>query len=374
MADVSNFKLGNVSYAVKDATARQSIKDIESSISTLEGNISDINSNLEENVASINSEINDLNDLTRAVNDFKNTIFVGDSYGQGWSPDGTYSSWEDALATILPNMEQSAKINGGGIGFAHTSASISQNALQCWNANKRSINWLATATAVIVMLGINDTDQSTPTVRTNAQNFFEQVKSDCPNATIYYFFNTGYTIASRGICMACYEAAYSHSYIRCYESAWWMLLQDSYFASDFKHPNAAGHQLIARKMLNALMGVEVNNHVYKDIDDVDSFKFNVYVTNQEIRIYASGAVTANRAVVMGHFPAEFFDGNGSPAITCTDMVGLQGSSTTITGSCAVCFGGSAFGRSVFAIHTGSDLTTGTIRFCKTFNVYSFFGE
>lgn len=374
MADVSNFKLGNDSYAVKDATARQSIKDIESSISTLEGNVSDINTKLEEDVAGINAEIGDLNELTRAVNDFKNTIFVGDSYGQGWSPDGTYDSWEDELATILPNMEKSAKINGGGIGFAHTSASISQNALQCWNANKRSINWLATATAVIVMLGINDTDQSTTAVKTNAQNFFEQVKSDCPNATIYYFFNTGYTIASRGICMACYEAAYSHSYIRCYESAWWMLLQDDYFSSDFKHPNAAGHQLIARKMLNALMGAKVNNHVYKNIDDVADSKFNVYVTNQEIRIYAAREVTANRAVIMGHFPAEFFDGNGSPAITCTDVVGLQGSGTTIAGSCAVCFGGSSFGRSVYAIHSGADLTTGTIRFCKTFNVYSFFGE
>ena len=53
MADVSNFKLGNDSYAVKDATARQSIKDIESSISTLEGNISDINTNLEEDGAAI---------------------------------------------------------------------------------------------------------------------------------------------------------------------------------------------------------------------------------------------------------------------------------------------------------------------------------
>lgn len=374
MADVSNFKLGNDSYAVKDATARQSIKDIESSISTLEGNVSDINSKLEEDVAGINTKIDDLNDLTRAVNDFKNTIFVGDSYGQGWSPDGTYTSWEDALATILPNMEQSAKINGGGIGFAHTSASISQNALQCWNANKRSINWLATATAVIVMLGINDTDQSTPAVKANAQNFFEQVKSDCPNATIYYFFNTGYTIASRGICMACYEAAYSHSYIRCYESAWWMLLQDSYFSSDFKHPNAAGHQLIARKMLNALMGVEINNHVYLDISDQSGYTFNIYVTNDTMRLYLSGSVPSTRAQAVGHFPEKLFDTRDAPAIATQDVVGILGSGTNFSGSIVVAFGGSSYGNSLYIIHTGEDLTTGSFKFCKTFNVYSFFGE
>ncbi len=375
MPDASKFQFyGGETVNLKDAQARQNISKLQADVDELERNINADISSINNKLGTAQSDITELEKRITPVDDFSNTIFVGDSFGQGWSPDGTYSSWEEQLASILPGLEQSAEINGGGIGFSHVSVSIKQNALQCWNANKRSINWLATATAVIVMLGINDTDQNAPSVKSNAENFFEQVKSDCPNATIYYFFNTGYTIASRGICMACYEAAYSHSYIRCYESAWWMLLQDSYFASDFKHPNAAGHQLIARKMLNALMGVEVNNHVYKNIDDVANSKFNVYVTNQEIRIYASREVTANRADVMGHFPAEFFDGNGSPAITCTDIVGLQGSNTTIVGSCAVCFGGSAFGRSVFAIHAGTDLTTGVIRFCKTFNVYSFFGE
>ena len=375
MPDASKFQFyGGETVNLKDAKARQDIATLRSDINELETSLNGDIDNINGELNTAQGDIAELENRITPVNDFSNTIFVGDSFGQGWSPDGTYSSWEEQLASILPGLKQSAEINGGGIGFSHVSASISQNALQCWNANKGDVSWLSQDTAVIVMLGMNDTDQTTPTVRSNAENFFEQVKSDCPNATIYYFFNTGYTIASRGICMACYEAAYSHSYIRCYESAWWMLLQDSYFASDFKHPNAAGHQLIARKMLNALMGVEVNNHVYKDIDDVAGFKFNVYVTNQEIRIYTSGSVGANRATAMGHFPEEFFDGGGSPAITCTDIVGLQGSGTNIDGSCAVCFGGSAFGRSVFAIHSGTDLTTGTIRFTKTFNVYSFFGE
>lgn len=364
MADASKFQFyGGETVNLKDSQAR-------ADISTLQGDVEELGNNLNTAMGDITT----LENRILSVNDFTNTIFVGDSYGQGWSPDGTYSSWEDALESILPGLKQSGKVNGGGIGFSHVSATISQNALQCWNANKGDISWLSQATAIFIMLGLNDSDQGATAVKANAQNFFEQVKSDCPNATIYYFFNPNYTIYNRGICMACYEAAYSHSYIRCYESAWWMLLQDSFFASDFKHPNAAGHQLIARKMLNALMGAEVSNHVYKNINDVEEFTFNVYVSNQEIRIYASGAVTASRANAMGHFPTEFFDTGAYPAIVCTDIVGLQGSGTNIDGYCSVCFGGSAFGRTIYAIHVGEDLTTGTIRFNKTFNVYSFFGE
>lgn len=349
MADVTNFKIGSNTYLVKDETARNGVDKLNNGLSDVRRNI-------------------------KIIPDFKNTILLGDSYGTGYTPEGIVSSWIDDLIPILPGVEKSYKMAEGGIGFSHANSANSKTAIMLWNELKDNVSWLADATAVIIMLGINDSDQTAANVTNAAKTLFDRIHADCPNAIIYYFFSTNYTIYKRSICEACYDAAYSKNFVRCYESAWWMLLQDSLFASDFKHPNVYGHQEIARKMLNALSGAKITNMVYLDISDVDGVTVNVFVTNDTVRLYISGAIKASRSTTLGHFPSKFFYNDEPFGLITQELAGLLGSGTTFVGSVAVAYGGSVFKRVIYAIHIGNDLTTGSLRYSKTFNVYSFFGE
>lgn len=349
MADVSNFKIGTNIYSVKDETARSGVDKLNNGLSDVRRNI-------------------------KIIPDFKNTILLGDSYGTGYTPEGIVSSWIDDLIPILPGIINSYKMAEGGIGFSHANAANSKTAIMLWNELKDNVSWLAETTAVIIMLGINDSDQRAANITNAAKALFDQIHTDCPNAIIYYFFSTNYTIYKRSVCEACYDAAYSKNFVRCYESAWWMLLQDSFFASDFKHPNVYGHQEIARKMLNALSGVKITNLVYLDISDVDGITVNVFVTNDTVRLYISGAIKNTRSTTLGHFPSKFFYKDEPFPLITQEMAGLLGSGTNFVGSVAVAYGGSVFKRVIYAIHIGADLTTGSLRYSKTFNVYSFFGE
>lgn len=349
MADVTNFKIGANTYPVKDATAR-------SGVDKLNNDISDVRRNIE------------------IIPNFKNTILLGDSYGTGYTPEGVVSSWIDDIIPILPGISNSYKMAEGGIGFSHANAANSKTAIMLWNELKDNVSWLAETTAVIIMLGINDSDQTAANVTNAAKALFDQIHEDCPDAIIYYFFSTNYTIYKRSVCEACYDAAYSRNFVRCYESAWWMLLQDSFFASDFKHPNVYGHQEIARKMLNALSGVKITNMAYLNISDVDGITVNVFVTNDTVRLYISGAINSTRSTTLGHFPSKFFYKDEPFPLITQEMAGLLGSGTNFVGSVAVAYGGSVFKRVIYAIHIGNDLTTGSLRYSKTFNVYSFFGE
>lgn len=349
MADVTNFKIGSNTYLVKDETARNGVDKLNNGLSDVRRNI-------------------------KIIPDFKNTILLGDSYGTGYTPEGIVSSWIDDLIPILPGVENSYKMAEGGIGFSHANSANSKTAIMLWNELKDNVSWLADATAVIIMLGINDSNQTPENVTNAAKTLFDRIHADCPNAIIYYFFSTNYTIYKRSICEACYDAAYSKNFVRCYESAWWMLLQDSCFASDFKHPNVYGHQEIARKMLNALSGAKITNMVYLDISDVDGVTVNVFVTNDTVRLYISGAIKASRSMTLGHFPSKFFYNNEPFGLITQELAGLLGSGTTFVGSVAVAYGGNVFKRVIYAIHIGNDLTTGSLRYSKTFNVYSFFGE
>lgn len=349
MADVSNFKIGLNTYPVKDETARSGVVKLNNGLSDVRRNI-------------------------KIIPDFKNTILLGDSYGTGYTPEGIVSSWIDDLIAILPGVENSYKVAEGGIGFSHANSANSKTAIMLWDEQKDNVSWLAETTAVIIMLGINDSDQTAANVTNAAKALFDQIHTDCPNAIIYYFFSTNYTIYKRSVCEACYDAAYSRSFVRCYESAWWMLLQDSFFASDFKHPNVYGHQEIARKMLNALSGAKITNMAYLDISDVDGITVNVFVTNDTVRLYISGAINSTRSTTLGHFPSKFFYKDEPFPLITQEMAGLLGSGTNFVGSVAVAYGGTVFKRVIYAIHIGNDLTTGSLRYSKTFNVYSFFGE
>ena len=344
MSDVTNFQIGDEIINIKDEQARSDAAEAKE-------------------IAS-----NALNG--RLLADFKNVIFFGDSYTQGYTPSGDVSSWAQSLRELLP-AENTAVIAAGGLGFAHSSGSVGKTAIQYWDAQKSNVSWRADATAFLVMLGVNDNDQEGADIYNAAVTFFNRIKTDCPKATIFYMFNPSYT-TYRNPVEYCTRAALDSGAVNL-GSEFWELLEDDYFSSDWLHPNATGQNDIARKVLIALQGGKVRHYKYFNIAAESGWSANIGIYDDIVRFYCSGTVPASRSDTICRLEQKWFR-QSRPAVERNIATGLEGSGTNIDGQVCVSFGGSTYSISVYAIHIGDDLSTGNVHFCETMSVLEFFGE
>lgn len=310
--------------------------------------------------------------------DLSRIIIFGDSFTQGYTPDGTVSSWGKQLITLLGNTVKKSDVYGeGGCGFSHSSASTGRTFLQAWNNHKTSISWRSEATTVIVMGGWNDGDQSYSNVVGAFETFMKQVRSDCPRAKIIYLYNPGLTVNTSNIVRACYRACVAGevSNLTKVDSWWWMLMEKTLFSSDNVHPTADGHKQIAWNVFNALHGNNISHICDYDLTLSSGTSAVLYIRNDMVRIYYSAKITAARAVSCGYFEKWMFPKNswGGPGLRYNDVVGLLSSGTSFTQPIVASFGGSENGRSLYFIHIGSDLTTGNAFYNRTFDALEFFG-
>lgn len=352
--NVSQFNVGDLlGIAVKDAIARNSAEKAKSDITQVRGII---------------------NMLTKTNIDTTNLIIFGDSFTQGYSPDGNTSSWAHKLVDML-DTTQSDVYGEGGIGCVHTSGSTSRNALQAWNNHIASVPWRADATCVIIMLGWNDTGEEYTDVTSAVTTFFNKIRQDCPDAKIVYLFNPGITVSDRHVVRAYYRVARQLPNIVAVDSYWWMLLDSNNFASDHVHPVQNGQDLIAKNVFNALNGLRPTHTYEYDLDLSTGTSAQLRINNDKVTIYFACNMTASRANSVATFKPWMFPSNGfgGPNFKNDDFVGLSGSGTTIAGQVTASFGSETYGASIYFIHAGNDLTTGTARFIKTFDALAFFG-
>lgn len=305
-------------------------------------------------------------------------IIFGDSFTQGYTPTGNVTSWGNRLVSMLGDRVSQSNVYGeGGCGFSHTSASTGRTFLQAWNNHKSQISWRSQATTVIIMGGWNDGDQSYSNVINGFEEFMNQVRSDCPNATIIYMFNPGLTVVDSNIVRACYRACDSgeiDNMIKI-DSWWWMLLEKSVFSTDHVHPTAEGHSMIAQRAFNALFGQEVTHVCDYDLTLNGGTAATLYIRNDMVRIYYSSNITGSRAIGCAYFDEWMFPSTswGGPAIRYNDIVGLLSSGTSFSQPIVASFGGQSNGRSLYFIHIGSDLSTGSAFYNRTFDCLEFFG-
>ena len=310
--------------------------------------------------------------------DVSKLIIFGDSFTQGYTPTGNVTSWGNKLVSMLGDRVVQSNVYGeGGCGFSHSSASTGRTFLQAWNNHKSQISWRSQATTVIIMGGWNDGDQSYLKVVNGFEEFMNQVRSDCPNATIIYMFNPGLTVVDSNIVRACYRACDSgeiDNMIKV-DSWWWMLLEKSVFSTDHVHPTADGHSMIAQCAFNALFGQEVTHVCDYDLTLNGGTAATLYIRNDMVRIYYSSNITESRAIGCAYFDEWMFPSTswGGPAIRCNDIVGILSSGTSFSQPIVASFGGQSNGRSLYFIHVGNDLSTGSAFYNKTFDCMEFFG-
>lgn len=212
-------------------------------------------------------------DRSRRTFDFNGkTICIGDSYGDGYNPDGdNVTGWPVLLKTYLGLTDDNFFANSkGGAGFiaGTTFATLLTQTTNHFN-NEDVKN-------IIVCGGFNDTGVTETSIVYAIKNFKETAKTLYPNAQIFVGFIGSATNMDRRASLTKPRTAYCSgteyngiTYLSGVENA---LHSDKMFASDGVHPNTWGEETIGKTISNAILngygtvfhpGVKITNVGFK---------------------------------------------------------------------------------------------------------------
>lgn len=184
-------------------------------------------------------------------------IMLGDSYGQGWSPESTSVGWPLRIKDILNINDDDFYTNSiGGVGFCNTING------QNWLTMLTGINATnpETITDIIVAGGYNDKSYSINDIITAITSFLSIAKNLYPNATVrvgmiaYSFETTGNIVKLlKNVLIAYQRTPFINSngvYMTNIENT----LTNSYYMSesDKHHPNNYGLGFIAMNIINCI--------------------------------------------------------------------------------------------------------------------------
>ena len=218
-----------------------------------------VNDNLAVNLTEINNKITALtnnitslsNSLDNKVNKIKNVVCIGDSYLEGYTPDGTVSGWGDRLASLSGWTVH--KYYKGGAGFTNTVDNINFTSLL--NSAKNGVPDANKIDLVIVAGGYNE---GSGIVHNNVKNWVDTARNYFPHAIIA----VGY-IAVHGkrsvYSVNASVSAYTQEISGCMSlgDLSGALITDLTLnvSSDGIHPNGTGQSMIASAIYNAIRGV-----------------------------------------------------------------------------------------------------------------------
>ena len=210
----------------------------------------------------VNRNTNDIANNTKAINNINNRkyIFIGDSYGVAWTPDGNPESWIVKTARILGlSTSNYYKRALGGAAFGHENNFL--NLLQdvvdeIRNTQDESI--LKDITDVVVGGGRNEEFLTHDNIITGINNFCDYVKSYLPNAKIHLFsIGWDFSFSTRQKLYTAYNSCYARvikDNICYYPDCYKFLTDRNAMASDGKHPNETGENYISYFIANCLKG------------------------------------------------------------------------------------------------------------------------
>lgn len=214
-------------------------------------------------------------------------ITIGDSYGEGYTPDGMVKPWCDILhETYFSDASFYVNKSLGGSGFAantHFSALLSQAIATLTDKQKKQVKY------VVVAGGWNDQSAADSLIKSGINDTIA-LMSQLPNATLYIGW-----IATPIIGFTTVAKAKAYNEIKTlYETHWGKfkflsgadsaLRWTSVLASDNIHPNASGQASIADMIYKAMGGYAPWNRSGDFALDgvgctLNDYKMNVVLTN-----------------------------------------------------------------------------------------------
>lgn len=267
-------------------TVKAAIDAINTAIGLIEDNIDSVESDIDNlkaiipaaSFSSANTVANEIDDAKARITNLESlgdvVILIGDSYGEGWDPDTSTShdGWVSKLTARLQNIGKTVKSAAQGrygFGVANTFLSLLQQVVGNMTANEKS-----RCTKVLIAGGFNDRNASQSSITDGINNVISYINANLPQATLYVS-HVGYCVTNRtsGSHAGATASSCVTSYRR-YEEACMQkgakfdcgsittLHENSWFTSDYVHPNSNGNSQIAKRLMNFLLdGTAMSDNV-----------------------------------------------------------------------------------------------------------------
>ena len=270
MSDFDKINILGTTINVKDSIARSGIENTNAMLNTTNTNLDALS-----------------NKVTKLHH--KGYIFIGDSYTQGYSPDGNISN--TFVNQIINNLKiTDVKISAnGGASFANSDNNFLTLLKNINVTDKNSI------TNIVVFGGYNDYGWSKTDIITGMTNFFNYAKTNYPNAIIsigYVGFCTdSSTYNKRADSVSIYNEVSGHLGGNYLSGCEYILHNTNEMSSDGIHPNITGHKMLASYCTTALMNGSCNPTSTESVSLVPAEGWTVDNPNNFIVIKNGGVLT-----------------------------------------------------------------------------------
>lgn len=270
MSDFDKINILGTTINVKDSIARSSIENTNARLNTTNTNLDALS-----------------NKVTKLHH--KGYIFIGDSYTQGYSPDGNISN--TFVNQIINNLKiTDVKISAnGGASFANSANNFLTLLKNINITDKNSI------TNIVVFGGYNDYSWSKTDIIAGMTNFFNYAKTNYPNAIIsigYVGFCTdSSTYNKRADSVSIYNEVSGHLGGNYLSGCEYILHNTNEMSSDGIHPNITGHKMLASYCTTALMNGSCNPTSTESVSLVPAEGWTVDRPNNFIVIKNGGVLT-----------------------------------------------------------------------------------
>ena len=238
-----------------EATARKSAD------TALETRITDEVSARESADAGFDSRIVAL-EKRAAQSTYSNLVCIGDSWLEGYSSIGTFTSWGTLLAKDLDaKVYNSYK---GGCGFSQVKDGVNFTSLV--NSAKSAISDPSSVNCLVIGGGINDRKLSAATVKSAAATCITTALNSFPNADIFVFpmMLAGRFISTQSMTImnAIQEgcASVKSKRVKVYGECYDWLYDNEATHADSYHPNQLGQNIVADYMRQVLYGGSPTEH------------------------------------------------------------------------------------------------------------------
>lgn len=177
------------------------------------------------------------------------TILIGDSYGEGYSPDGNVTSWINLIQAYFPT-ETFLTSAVGGSGFVNGFTFLQQ--LQQINVQNTS-----DVTKIVIGGGYNDQFYDTTAIENAIREFANYTKNKFPNAKIHLLtLGWGEDVHSRtnifNTVFQAYANASGRGGIAYFQNCCYVLHDYTCLSSDGFHPNQKGQERLANAVASYL--------------------------------------------------------------------------------------------------------------------------
>lgn len=249
--------------------------------------------NLQKNIDDNGTLLSALRQEFNSTRTAKSVVIIGDSYAEGYTPDGNVTGWADKVASSMPYCTFKIKYSGGA-GFSHVSASTGKKFIDLLNeagnemteANRNNVS------LVLIGGGMNDRDQTKADLKTAIDSFASRCRELYPYADITYAFigwSSSNSVRNQLRTECSNLRSCRTSGMKIITSTAFTLHDYKYFSSDGIHPNNDGEDALAQTIAGVILGSEPNIVIEYNLYNFSSAEMasTVDSTNNNIKNYLS---------------------------------------------------------------------------------------